>query len=126
MNIDQFQQILNKDLKERTISIEDVSEKHDRTLLYGYDIDRNTHHVYIKNDQICLIVYNFAKEIISFCDGIIPLYRLIPNKRLYPERCDFSFCNMLQEYGIHFPWTTFDEKWTNSNNLAFFGKTKED
>ena len=87
----------------------------DRTLLYGYTCERETFHVYIKNKQIYVVIYNteysrgkptpknmMQIEVKSNRD-------YVPNKRLYPERCDYDFCKLLKEKGIDLPFTTFSE-----------------
>ena len=33
----------------------------------------------------------------------------VPDKRLYPEKCDYHFCKLLKEKGIDLPFTTFSE-----------------
>lgn len=50
-------------------------------------------------------------------------YGYVPDKRLYPEACDFEFCRLLKERGISLPFTVF-----NSERVAkdFYGFTLED
>ena len=89
-----------------------------KTLLYGYDCDRNTHHVYQDyNGFIYLFVYKQdrkgalveVKKVDVSGDGILSLDDLIPNKRLYPQYCDNDFCVFLKEKGVQFPFTVWEE-----------------
>mgnify|MGYP007039915543 FL=1 len=47
----------------------------------------------------------------------------IPDKRLYPETCDYEFCVLLKERDIYLPFTTYDEKRPLRN---YYGFTLED
>ena len=89
-----------------------------RTLFYGYDCDRNTHHVYSDNEgNVILHVYKdngdrgvLTKAHINYTEeGIDDLSALMPNKRLYPQYCDFDACWTLKEKGISLPFTVFEE-----------------
>lgn len=94
-----------------------------RTLLYGYDCDRNTHHLYSDdNGNVILHVYSttfgegpgdeeyHTKELINFTEtGIVDLEVLIPNKRLYPQYCDFDACATLKQKGVNLPFTSYVE-----------------
>lgn len=74
-----------------------------RTLFYGYDCDRKTWHCYLNNCKINLHVYDgVSGETInrwgrSRWDDA---HLLFPNKRLYPETCDFGFFNHLMAKGV--------------------------
>ena len=87
----------------------------DRTLLYGYTCERETFHVYLKNKQIYVVVYNT-----EYSRGkptpknmrqveVKSNHYYVPDKRLYPERCDYHFCKLLKEKGIDLPFTIFNE-----------------
>ena len=88
---------------------------YNKTLLYGYTCARETFHVYIKKEQIYVVVYNT-----DFSAGVPRPKNMrqitiksnsdyIPDKRLYPERCDYNFCKMLKEKGIDLPFTTWSD-----------------
>lgn len=86
-------------------------EDADRTLLWGYDCDRNSWHVYLKDREIHRVVYTYDGNILaSDADWSLPVEDLIPNKRLYPEACDAGFCALLRDKGACLPFTTFDDK----------------
>lgn len=101
----------------------------DRTLLYGYTCERKTFHVYLKNMKIHVVVYNVdysgnkprpvnMREI-----EVHSNQDYIPDKRLYPETCDYRFCKLLKRYGLWLPFTTYDEK---RPKCTFYGYTLED
>jgi hypothetical protein len=96
-----------------------------KTLLYGYTCDRETHHVFQDHyGHIYIYVYrnNLDKPETSIRkadvsgDGIESLDELVPNKRLYPQYCDFDFCVYLKERGVHLPFTKWEEPKPNPTN----------
>lgn len=103
---------------------------YDKTLLYGYTCERKTFHVYVKNENIYVVVYendystgkakpkNMRQIIVS------SNYDYVPDKRLYPERCNYHFCLMLKERGINLPFTTWNDN--VDENCKYYGFTLED
>ena len=88
---------------------------YNKTLLYGYTCERDTFHVYIKNEQIFVVVYKN-----EYSSGVVKPTNMrqitvtsnrdyVPDKRLYPERCDYNFCKMLKERGVDLPFTTWSD-----------------
>jgi hypothetical protein len=51
-------------------------------------------------------------------------YDYVPDKRLYPERCEYHFCRMLKEKGVHLPFTTWNDD--VDGNCKYYGFTLED
>lgn len=93
---------------EATLSASEVGGK-DRTLLYGYTIERLTFHVYLEAGRIHKVIYDANnKHMASIAQESFPAKGLVPNKRLYPEACDFRTCELLRQRGIHLPFTTFN------------------
>jgi hypothetical protein len=90
------------------VSIKDLVNRNPRTLLYGYTHARSTHHVYIEEGEIHLLVYSSANSE-HFSGEFVPT-GLVPNKRLYPEACDAEFCAFLKQQGVHLPFTTWSDK----------------
>ena len=85
-------------------------DESDRTLLYGYDCDRNTWHLYTYGGQVFLYVYNPNEVSASFTNEFTSYEEMVPNKRLYPERCDYEFCRFLiTEKNVHLPFLRWDE-----------------
>lgn len=107
----------------RVLMATDIVNKNNRTLLYGYTCDRDTWHVYLKDCEIHAVVYNGRED-----DS--ELYRIvvvsnsdyIPNKRLYPARCDFEFCKLLKERGVDFTFTAWEEV---SEKKIYYGRTDD-
>jgi hypothetical protein len=102
----------------------------DRTLLYGYDCERRTHHVYLQHGMVYQTIYenglqgavvhdrtNWSSSPIT----LLEVKTLIPNKRLYPERCDFEFCRWLISYGLEPIFTVFDETQAVPDEKGFYG-----
>lgn len=105
------------------ISVHDLVNKTPRTLVYGYDLDRNTHHVYLMDGEIHSDIYSFDGNLLNSTVGIeINPYKCSPNKRAYPARCDFEFCKLLKEHGVQVSYTTFDERQMDTVN-GYYGIT---
>jgi len=96
------------------ISIKDLKNKSSRTLLWGYTTDRRSHHVYIADGKLHVYVYVYGGRIEPeyryYDSGVLKLSSVVPNKRLYPEACDYEFCLLLKEKNIYLPFTTFNSE----------------
>ncbi|WP_315740043.1 MULTISPECIES: hypothetical protein [unclassified Bradyrhizobium] len=97
----------------------------DRTLLYGYDCERYTWHIYQKDGQIHRAIYLGSNPSPQSFDSEAHFVAsaLVPNKRLYPEHCDFDFCMKLAALGIHLPFTTYGSAADGVNRKPFAGRT---
>ncbi|WP_373261931.1 hypothetical protein [Hungatella hathewayi] len=116
--------------KEKTpeplISTQDLNNKQDRTLLYGYTCNRATWHVYLKNGDIHIVVYRnsaFREIPVGLKEVRVKANQdYIPDKRLYPAACDYEFCRLLKEAGCHLPFTNFEDR----EQIQFHGYITED
>jgi hypothetical protein len=95
----------------------------DCTLLYGYDTDRRTWHVYQKGGWLYRVIYIGTNPDLVSADTAerMDARALIPNKRLYPEACDFVFCFELAKREIALPFTTYGTMRTDPNQ-QFIGR----
>jgi hypothetical protein len=96
----------------------------DRTLLYGYDTDRRTWHVYQMGGWLTRVIYigsNPEPEKTLSAERLDARY-LVPNKRLYPEACDYFFCRLLKSIEINLPFTTYGSLKRPEGSM-FFGRT---
>ena len=97
-----------------------------RTLVYGYTCDRKTFHVYL-DDSGCIhkLMYSYEGEILLHkqeADGL-ELDECVPDKRLYPEACDYEFCQLLRKAGVHLSFTT----WSDTRVPAqYYGKCADE
>lgn len=104
------------------ITVDNLKNKKDRTLLYGYDCDRNTFHVYLKNEKIHILRYN-SSGIFTKLEAFSN-YDYVPNKRVYPEYSDFEFCKLLLEQEVEIPFLQFRNDMPNvQSSSTYFGKT---
>lgn len=128
MNKEEYGKIMDLQFKEiPPIRVEDLFDKTDRTLLYGYTCGRDTFHVYVKDMKIHAVTYitdyknnapNFMAEI-----SVNSNEDYLPDKRLYPEACDYEFCEKLKKLGCHLPFTI----WSDGRAEAqFYGFTLQD
>ena len=93
-----------------------------RTLLYGFTCDRATHHVFQDEfGHVHLYVYrnNYQapetplRQVDVSGEGVGSLEEIVPDKRLYPQHCDYDFCRYLKKQGIHLSFTTWEEQRTD-------------
>lgn len=101
MNKEEYGNIIDLQLKGVSpVNVDDLYNKSDRTLLHGYTCDRDTFHVYIKDMKIHTVTYrtDYKNNTPIFMEEIQIAKNddYIPNKRLYPETCDFEFCEKLR------------------------------
>ena len=89
------------------ITGDDLTNREDRTLLFGYTCERETHHVYIKNGIILCVRYSRQRAIQIIDVDCNEAY--VPDRRLYPARCDFEFCYKLRLADVHLSFTTYDD-----------------
>lgn len=130
MKLEEYKKLENMDNeKYKLIEVEDLVNQNDRTLLYGYTLERKTFHVYLKNQNIYTVVYETdyseytpkPKNMRQI--EIITNHDYVPSKRLYPERCDYEFCRLLKMKEICLPFTC----WTDDiKKEIFYGFTLEE
>lgn len=124
MNLDQYNQLQNNKINP-VIKVSDLQNKKDRTLIYGYNTDRNTFHLYLKDYKFHIVLYEYNNTILKpnilITDEISP-FNTYPSKRVYPECCDYEFSELVIQY-TDLPFTTF-----NSERLPsiFYGKLLEE
>lgn len=122
MKNEQFHNLLFVETIKRMINADDLQDKSDRTLIYGYTCERSTFHTYLKNGEITVLIYSYnadKPEIVTVTSN----NDYVPDKRLYPARCDFEFCKLLKENGIHYTFTTWEDY---PEEKQFYGKILED
>ncbi|GAB6464345.1 hypothetical protein CON36_32320 [Bacillus cereus] len=118
MNVREFEKLkkIQKE-KEQVLTIDDLTNKEDRTLLYGYTCEKETWHVYVKNNAIYTLVNPYGNNV-EYVE-IESNQEYVPDKRLYPERCDFEFCSLLKQKGIYLPFTTWQD---DIKEETYYGK----
>lgn len=107
MNTKEFRILQSLGKTNQLISVDDLLQKSDRTLLYGFTCERHTWHVYLKEKQIYTVVYKYQESPREV--KVETNEQFAPDKRLYPERCDYEFCKLLKEQGVYLPFTTWNE-----------------
>lgn len=118
MNVREFEK-LNKIQKEKeqVLTIDDLTNKEDRTLLYGYTCKGEAQHVYVKDNAIYTVVYPYGSNV-DYVE-VESNQEYVPDKRLYPERCDFEFCSLLKRKGIYLTFTTWQD---DIKEETYYGK----
>lgn len=109
MNEAQFYQ-LDRGLP-KLITLKDLTDKSPRTLVYGYNCNRDTWHLYLTADgQFQWVLYDFDGFLIDEykADSIKPS-DCLPDKRIYGQKSDFEFCQLLMHCGQTLSFTTYEE-----------------
>lgn len=100
-----------------TVSIAELPAGYEGTLVYGYDHDRNTVHVYAKAGLIHAVTYNFDGEIVSHSSGEeVYTGSCQPQKRAYRQTTQYFFASMMAKKGYELAITEGNE---NEGSLAF-------
>jgi hypothetical protein len=117
MNVAEFSHLETIGSAIESVSIADLDNLTNRTLLYGYTCKRETWHVFLFEREIHRLVYDETetpdRPVIVTRDHAVTWRRskdLIPDKRLYSEACDFEFCALLKKRGLILPFTKFSAK----------------
>lgn len=110
MNKDEYR-VLTEDRKPLGVSVDELKDKTPRTLIYGYTAERHTFHTYLEGDEIHVVVYGFENDLIYYRTSASGLTHedCVPRKRIYPEACDYEFCEILKSRGVYLPFTTWTE-----------------
>ncbi|PTH78213.1 hypothetical protein [Aeromonas veronii] len=98
----------------------DLSNQEDRTLLYGYTVERETVHVYLYGGEIFCVTYFYKEE--PKLKQITTNRDYLPNKRAYPEQCDYEFCHLLLKHDQQISFTTFNEETAKKKTGKYMGE----
>lgn len=102
-----------------------LENKTPRTLAYGFTTERKTFHAYLAEDgNVVRVIYDNDGLLIDLkteADGLL-MTECVPNKRLYPERCDFEFCQLLMTRQVYLPFTVYEML----AQTPWYGKKLED
>lgn len=133
MTIRDYERLKNLDLiKEKVICGDDLFPYlKDRTLLFGYTLERETFHVYLKDKTIHTIIYKLRYRNDDMVGVPMDMREIfvgsnrdyVPDKRLYPAKCDYMFCTLLKLHDVSLPFTVWTEPTEKSD---FYGFTIED
>lgn len=128
MNFDEYNQLKEHPQIKFLISVHQLKNLSDRTLLFGCTQNKDSWHVYLQDKLIHIFLYEMYHltdhpATIRFKKNqIFDSRELVPDKRLYPECCDYEFCVLLKEQGIYLPFIT----WIKNRKLAqFYGEICE-
>jgi hypothetical protein len=123
MNQEQFELLRKLHSKTHFINVDDLVDVRDRTLIYGYEPDRATFHLYLKDGLFHKVVYNYQGALLTKrVSHLIEPEFCVPMKRIYAECCDFNFCALLRQNGVYLPFTT--PNWERPKS-QYYGKILE-
>lgn len=125
MNEAQFKALQGETVQPKRLSASMLIQQDPRTLIWGYDTDRNSFHVYLGADNLLHIVrYSFEGFLLEhLTEEDADLSDYVPNKRVYPDACDFEFCQLLKSVEVDIPFTSFSP---NREPAAYHGKMLEE
>lgn len=108
MLLQEYKNLLDYENK-YAIHLMELEDKSDRTLIYGYTCDRDTFHLYLQNGIFKVVTYGYPDIMIGHFIGVEEIrgVNCLPNKRVYPECCDYNFCQLLQAMHITVPYTVY-------------------
>lgn len=120
MNLEEKKLFQNMNSHPNYVSILDLPEGYEGTLLYGYNVDRTTMHVYAKDDEIHAVTYDSNKEVIKHEHrGGLEIDQCYPSKRVYRQETQFFFAKLLKERGAEFSITNSN---ADENKCIKFGE----
>lgn len=121
MNADQYQALQNSNF-DRLLTADNLADKTPRTLVYGYTCTGDSWHVFLDHDgQIKTVAYSSEKNPLQTID-ITNNRSFVPDKRIYPQFCDFEFCSLLKSQDVPLPFTFADFEHVKEG--PFFGRTE--
>lgn len=114
-----------------------LTDQTNRTLVYGYTCERHTFHVYLEQGDLIRVIYDHDGLCLSVLKEIhgqgLAVASCLPDKRAYPERCDYEFAQRLLSLGSMLPFTTWPKELAQpvqpaqpAQPAAFFGKKFEE
>ena len=112
MTLEQYNHLINPINKSnKLININDLTNKSDRILIYGYTCERDSFMIEIIDWKIQKYITKFGYDTnykeIKISMPIITNEDYIPNKRIYPQHSDHEFCSLLLNKGLYLPFTTY-------------------
>lgn len=105
MTFDEYEKLM--DINKYVITINDLNNKENRVLLYGYTSDRKTFEVSLESDGISCCKYGIDGSDVEYME-IENNFDYVPNKRVYPYESDYEFCKLLMERGVEIPFLPYD------------------
>lgn len=96
-----------------------------RTLLFGGTRNRDSFHVYLGADaRLHLVEYDKDGFLVRHAtEDELLLEEYEPSRHAYPEACDFEFCKLLQDNGVHPNFLQYEE---SPAAAVFYGKLLAD
>lgn len=105
----------------------DAIGRTDRTLVYGYTLERDTFHAYVCDGEIHVVTYDNGydrkpTQVISHLHGTqVAFEALVPSKRAYPNRTEYAFAVTMRAAGYPLTLTSWEAEPDRSDNDPFWG-----
>lgn len=122
MNKAEYEKLSNSSTNSATITASVLKDRTPRTLVYGYELDRKTRHIYLSQQgDLVDVIYDHNKLLIQEKSGELVMAACVPSKRAYPSKCDYEFCAYLAAHGVDLVYTTFEQ----SSGKLLHGELRE-
>lgn len=93
------------------LTIKNLRNKSERTLLFGYTCERETFHVYIRDGRIYTVRYEGWKDNPTPKEVTVKTDEdYVPDKRVYPTRSDYEFCRLLRTRDVYIAFTNQNQE----------------
>lgn len=125
MNLEEFEAFkLEKETAlPPTIGVLDVGYQ-ERTLAYGYTVDRHSWHLFIRSRKICCLIYDFEERAIFDLAGYrLPAELCMPDSCIYPESVDLKFAKRMRELGFELPFKNWAGAFPAHGYAPYWGVT---
>lgn len=111
MNEYELEDLTTERVHDTTISAEEVRRSAqgvgDRTLVFGYTLDRDTVHAYLRDGEIHVVHYSHDRRLLHHVHGEeVAAADLVPSKRAYPNTTDYFTAVLLKQKGFPLSITT--------------------
>lgn len=126
MNKEQFKHFRRERALPTVPGVQELTDRTPRTLLYGYNKNWATLHVYIGQDGLihvllhaplrdetgpgsCGVDFLVLQHTFGVNGGQSYPEGYVPSERVFPEFSDFQFCTLLEDCGVNLPFAPFRE-----------------
>lgn len=122
MNRDEYE--LAKSNKHELITADDLSDKSDRTLLFGQSFHEMNRHVYLKDGSIYVYDYRSScgYDFSNLCSELSSNSKYLPNLYTSPKSCDFEFYTLMVQRGVQFNFIAWGSDVSIIKDDGYYGE----
>src|ERR1700723_1500299 len=110
MTSEQFDHIKDQVPLHAVISIADIKDDLNRTLLAGTNCLEDSVHFYLKNGMFNYLVYDKNRIVHYEVSDSFIIYNLLNKTKFFPECVDFDIAKLLKLWNYNIKWKSFNAK----------------